>query len=96
MSRHARLAAYMMAATEARVAGATTITSMQIAERVGINATQIRRDISETFGWAGKRGTGYAPARLVELISQTIDRAGVRGELERLVSVAMPTIGVLS
>lgn len=96
MSKQARLAAYMMAATEARLARERYITSTQIGERVGVNASQVRRDISQTFGWAGKRGTGYAVDRLVELILATIDRRRVVTELERTMSVAAPTLGLLA
>lgn len=40
------------------------ITSDEIAQAVRINATQVRRDLSQLLGKSGKRGVGYRPSEL--------------------------------
>ena len=55
----ARLSRYLQVLTQARKMGKTRISSQEIAEYTNINATQIRRDLSN-FGRFGKRGVGYS------------------------------------
>ena len=54
----ARLSRYLQVLTQARKMGKQRISSQEIAEYTNINATQIRRDLSN-FGKFGKRGVGY-------------------------------------
>lgn len=58
------------------------LTSTELSERTGINATQIRRDLS-TLGWCGKRGVGYRAGRLAEILAPivAIERAAIVREL---------------
>ncbi len=54
----ARLSRYLQVLTQAKTMGKDRISSQEIAEYTNINATQIRRDLSN-FGRFGKRGVGY-------------------------------------
>jgi redox-sensing transcriptional repressor len=54
----ARLSQYLRVLTQARKMGKQRISSQEISDYTNINATQIRRDLSE-FGKFGKRGVGY-------------------------------------
>ena len=54
----ARLSRYLQVLTQARKMGKDRISSQEIADYTNINATQIRRDLSN-FGKFGKRGVGY-------------------------------------
>src|SRR6266404_6059385 len=54
----ARLSRYLQVLTQARKMGKERISSQEIADYTNINATQIRRDLSN-FGKFGKRGVGY-------------------------------------
>lgn len=54
----ARLSRYLQVLTQAKKMGKVKISSQEIAEYTNINATQIRRDLSN-FGRFGKRGVGY-------------------------------------
>ena len=54
----ARLSRYLQVLTQAKKMGKERISSQEIAEYTNINATQIRRDLSN-FGRFGKRGVGY-------------------------------------
>ena len=54
----ARLSRYLQVLTQAKKMGKDRISSQEIAEYTNINATQIRRDLSN-FGRFGKRGVGY-------------------------------------
>ncbi len=63
----ARLSRYLQVLTQARKMGKERISSQEIADYTNINATQIRRDLSN-FGKFGKRGVGYSiDALLVEI-----------------------------
>jgi redox-sensing transcriptional repressor len=53
-----RLSRYLQVASRAGREGAERISSHEIAASTGINATQVRRDLS-SFGRFGKRGSGY-------------------------------------
>jgi len=55
----ARLSRYLQVLTQAKKMGKERISSQEIADYTNINATQIRRDLSN-FGKFGKRGVGYA------------------------------------
>src|SRR6201987_739013 len=66
----ARLSRYLQVLTQAQKMGKDRISSQEIADYTNINATQIRRDLSN-FGKFGKRGVGY-----------TID--GLLGEIRRI------------
>ena len=55
----ARLSRYLQVLTQAQKMGKDRISSQEIADYTNINATQIRRDLSN-FGKFGKRGVGYA------------------------------------
>ena len=54
----ARLSRYLQVLTQAKKMGRDRISSQEISEYTNINATQIRRDLSN-FGRFGKRGVGY-------------------------------------
>jgi redox-sensing transcriptional repressor len=66
----ARLSRYLQVLTQAKKMGKDRISSQEIADYTNINATQIRRDLSN-FGKFGKRGVGY-----------TID--GLLGEIRKI------------
>ena len=63
----ARLSRYLQVLTQARKMGKTRISSQEIADYTNINATQIRRDLSN-FGKFGKRGVGYSIEPLLDAI----------------------------
>ena len=55
----ARLSRYLQVLTQAQKMGKERISSQEIADYTNVNATQIRRDLSN-FGKFGKRGVGYS------------------------------------
>src|SRR5947199_812207 len=55
----ARLYRYLQVLTQAKKMGKERISSQEIADYTNVNATQIRRDLSN-FGKSGKRGVGYS------------------------------------
>src|SRR5690348_9777656 len=55
--------------------GKTRISSQEIAEYTNINATQIRRDLSN-FGKFGKRGVGYPIELLLDAIRKILRTQG--------------------
>jgi redox-sensing transcriptional repressor len=55
----ARLSRYLQVLTQAQKMGKDRISSQEMADYTNINATQIRRDLSN-FGKFGKRGVGYS------------------------------------
>jgi redox-sensing transcriptional repressor len=67
MSVAARLSRYLQVANQAAREGMTRISSHQISLYTGVNATQVRRDLS-SFGKFGKRGAGYEIEILCERI----------------------------
>ena len=71
----ARLSRYLQVLTEARKMGKTRISSQEIAEYTNINATQIRRDLSN-FGKFGKRGVGYSIELLLDAIRKILRTQG--------------------
>lgn len=64
----ARLAIYGRALVELAEDGAETVSSRQLAERVGVNAAKVRKDISH-LGSQGTRGVGYDVDRLLREIN---------------------------
>jgi redox-sensing transcriptional repressor len=71
----ARLSRYLQVLTQARKMGKTRISSQEIAEYTNINATQIRRDLSN-FGKFGKRGVGYSIEALLDAIRKILRTQG--------------------
>ena len=65
MSVATRLSRYLQVARRAAKCGAASISSYEIAAYTGVNATQVRRDLS-SFGRFGKRGSGYQTELLCE------------------------------
>lgn len=58
-----RLSHYLRALEVLESAGATTVSSGELAERGGTTAAQVRKDLSQ-FGSFGKRGLGYGVREL--------------------------------
>ena len=71
----ARLSRYLQVLTQARKMGKVRISSQEIAEYTNINATQIRRDLSN-FGKFGKRGVGYPIELLLDAIRKILRTQG--------------------
>jgi redox-sensing transcriptional repressor len=71
----ARLSRYLQVLTQARKMGKERISSMEIADYTNINATQIRRDLSN-FGKFGKRGVGYSIDSLLGEIRKILRTQG--------------------
>jgi redox-sensing transcriptional repressor len=67
MSVAARLSRYLQVANQSAREGKTSISSYQIALYTGVNAAQVRRDLS-SFGKFGKRGSGYEIEVLCERV----------------------------
>jgi redox-sensing transcriptional repressor len=71
----ARLSRYLQVLTQAKKMGKERISSQEIADYTNINATQIRRDLSN-FGKFGKRGVGYNIEGLLEQIRKILRTQG--------------------
>lgn len=65
MSVATRLSRYLQVTRQAAKSGAERISSYEIAAYTGVNATQVRRDLS-SFGRFGKRGSGYETTLLCD------------------------------
>jgi redox-sensing transcriptional repressor len=63
----ARLSVYLRLLEEAAAEGETTVSSGGLAERCGVTAAQVRKDLS-LFGTFGKRGLGYEVRELTEAL----------------------------
>ena len=66
-----RLAVYLRKLRELRARGVDRVSSKDLAESIGLNAAQIRKDFSY-FGEFGTRGVGYEVARLIDEISHCL------------------------
>jgi redox-sensing transcriptional repressor len=66
-----RLPLYLRALQRMLHDGQTVTSSQDLANRLGISAAQIRKDLS-LFGEFGKQGTGYAVEYLVEQLCQIL------------------------
>jgi redox-sensing transcriptional repressor len=71
----ARLSRYLQVLTQARKMGKDRISSQEMADYTNINATQIRRDLSN-FGRFGKRGVGYSIDSLIVEIRKILRTQG--------------------
>jgi redox-sensing transcriptional repressor len=71
----ARLSRYLQVLTQAKKMGKERISSQEIADYTNINATQIRRDLSN-FGKFGKRGVGYSIESLLGEIRKILRTQG--------------------
>ena len=71
----ARLSRYLQVLTQAKKMGKERISSQEISEYTNINATQIRRDLSN-FGRFGKRGVGYNIDSLLSEIRKILRTQG--------------------
>jgi len=71
----ARLSRYLQVLTQAKKMGKDRISSQEIADYTNINATQIRRDLSN-FGKFGKRGVGYSIDALLGEIRKILRTQG--------------------
>jgi redox-sensing transcriptional repressor len=71
----ARLSRYLQVLTQAQKMGKERISSQEIADYTNINATQIRRDLSN-FGKFGKRGVGYSIDSLLAEIRKILRTQG--------------------
>jgi len=70
-----RLSRYLQVLTQAKKMGKERISSQEIADYTNINATQIRRDLSN-FGKFGKRGVGYSIDSLLAEIRKILRTHG--------------------
>ena len=71
----ARLSRYLQVLSQAKKMGKERISSQEIADYTNINATQIRRDLSN-FGKFGKRGVGYSIDSLLGEIRKILRTQG--------------------
>src|SRR3984957_18007457 len=71
----ARLSRYLQVLSQAQKMGKERISSQEIADYTNINATQIRRDLSN-FGKFGKRGVGYSIDGLLTEIRKILRTQG--------------------
>src|SRR3954451_16591658 len=71
----ARLSRYLQVLSQAKKMGKERISSQEMADYTNINATQIRRDLSN-FGKFGKRGVGYSIDSLLEEIRKILRTQG--------------------
>jgi redox-sensing transcriptional repressor len=71
----ARLSRYLQVLSQAKKMGKDRISSQEISDYTNINATQIRRDLSN-FGKFGKRGVGYSIDSLLGEIRRILRTQG--------------------
>jgi redox-sensing transcriptional repressor len=71
----ARLSRYLQVLSQAKKMGKDRISSQEISDYTNINATQIRRDLSN-FGKFGKRGVGYSIDSLLGEIRKILRTQG--------------------
>jgi redox-sensing transcriptional repressor len=82
-----RLPWYLQTLNQMAKEGLHTISSKMLAERLGITAAQIRKDLS-FFGGFGKQGTGYSIYFLIEQLQKILN-------LDRIWQVALVGAGDL-
>ncbi|MFA5874724.1 MAG: redox-sensing transcriptional repressor Rex [Anaerolineales bacterium] len=80
-----RLPIYLRALRHIQAEGKLTTSSQELGARVGISATQIRKDLSQ-FGEFGKQGTGYDIAFLIDQLREIL-------KVERVWDVAVVGMG---
>jgi redox-sensing transcriptional repressor len=66
-----RLSLYLRCLNDAAEAGAETISSQAMAERLHLNSAQIRKDLGH-FGEMGRRGLGYSVPELCEHLTRIL------------------------
>ncbi len=66
-----RLPQYLRSLQRMAIQGRQVTSSQELAERLGISAAQIRKDLSQ-FGEFGKQGTGYQIPFLIEQLRQIL------------------------
>jgi len=88
MSVAKRLSRYLQVARRAAKSGAESISSYEIASYTGVNATQVRRDLS-SFGKFGKRGSGYKTDLLCERLRAILGA----DEIQSIVIVGAGRVG---
>jgi len=99
-SKARRLALYLGACELAIAEDArASVTSEGLSDLTGINATQIRRDLS-AFGKLGKRGVGYRAEPLAKSLAQQLDDSadlvhGIRFQAEVDVTLLQSAAAVL-
>ena len=67
-----RLPIYVRTLRQIQSSGTQTVSSDELAERIGVTAAQIRRDLSY-FGRFGKQGKGYDVGSLLQQIQQILN-----------------------
>lgn len=72
-----RLSLYLRGAEALDEAGESTVSSQQLASRLGLTATQVRKDLAH-FGQFGRPGVGYDCRELIERLRQIIGTDRVR------------------
>lgn len=82
-----RLPRYLQALERMRLEGLQTTSSLELGQRLGISAAQIRKDLSH-FGEFGKQGTGYSVEFLIEQLRAIL-------HLNRLWDLALVGVGDL-
>lgn len=67
-----RLPSYLQTLNQMAKEGFYTVSSKMLADRVGVTAAQIRKDLS-LFGGFGKQGTGYPIYHLIEELQKILN-----------------------
>ena len=67
-----RLPSYLQTLNQMAKEGYHTVSSKMLADRVGVTAAQIRKDLSH-FGGFGKQGTGYPIYHLIEELHKILN-----------------------
>ncbi|HNU23777.1 MAG TPA: redox-sensing transcriptional repressor Rex [Mesotoga sp.] len=84
-----RLAVYHRCLENMVISGVASVSSNDLAERLGIKASQVRKDLSY-FGEFGKRGVGYSTKHLLDSISEIL---GIRKKWKTCI-VGMGNLGM--
>jgi len=84
-----RLAVYHRCLENLVISGVPSVSSKDLAERLGIKASQVRKDLSY-FGEFGKRGVGYGTELLLDSISEIL---GIRKKWNTCI-VGMGNLGM--